>query len=120
MGLVFNKTFVFEYSADTPLARQQGVGQLMCWTAIKLACESGCSMFSFGRTSSRNQGLLTHKRRWATKEEDLVVFSYSKSKFKVPSVARFGFGRRLIRIMVKMAPAPLYRLMGDLYYNHWA
>ena len=120
MGLVFNKTFVFEYSADTLLARQQGVGQLMCWTAIKLACESGYSTFSFGRTSSRNQGLLTHKRRWATEEEDLVVFRYSKTGFNVPSVARFGFGHSLIRMMVRRAPAPLYKLMSDLYYDHWA
>ncbi len=120
MGLVFNKSFVFEYSADTLLSRHQGVGQLMCWTAIKLACESGYAMFSFGRTSSRNQGLLIHKRRWATKEEDLVVFRYSKSGFSLPSVDRLGLGHSLIRMMVKMAPAPIYRLMGDLYYDHWA
>jgi hypothetical protein len=117
--LKFNGLWTAEYSGvaqnETP-----GIGPLLFWESIQAAIRDGASNYSFGRTSLTNKGLLDHKRRWATIEEDLTDFvSCSRAK---PDPARQSDGlapyQAGVRLLMRYTPGPVQKLIGDFAYRH--
>jgi CelD/BcsL family acetyltransferase involved in cellulose biosynthesis len=120
--LKFKGLWTAEYSG-TPDSAIRGSGPLLYWETIQLAKRSGAECFSFGRTSLDNAGLLDHKRRWGTIEEDLVdLVSYRDSR----SVEGYE-GRRTVfstvcgvavQLVQRYAPARVQKQLGDFVYRH--
>lgn len=118
----FKDLWTAEYSgtADTAI---QGISALLSWETIQRAKDSGAACFSFGRTSLDNTGLLDHKRRWGTVEEDLVDFirqrgSTSAQGGESPKEGGLALYRTAIRLFVRYAPAAVQKLVGDFCYHH--
>jgi hypothetical protein len=118
----FKDLWTAEYSG-VPDNRIRGISPLLYWEAIQRAKSSGAACFSFGRTSLDNTGLLDHKRRWATIEEDLTDFinrrgstsAQSNESSKAGGLAVYGTA---VRLLVRYAPAAAQKLVGDFCYRH--
>jgi hypothetical protein len=120
--LKFRDMWTSEYSGTADHAIN-GVGQLLNWDAIQRARGSGANYFSFGRTSLDNGGLLDHKRRWATVEEDLTDFMSGKDVRVLDGEedASKSGGRTLYDTAVRLfhhAPPALQKSFGDFCYRH--
>ncbi len=120
--LRFRDLWISEYSGNTDEA-QNGVNQLLYWETMKAAHADGARTFSFGRTSSTNEGLLSYKRRWAPVEEDLAEFSLyadakSGAKENAKSPRETSLPYRLTRLLLSKAPGPLSHAIGNYCYRH--
>jgi hypothetical protein len=122
LALKFRDLWTAEYSgiADNAIP---GIGPLLYWVAIQRAKSSGAACFSFGRTSLDNTGLLDHKRRWATIEEDLVDFtsrrgSRSEQGHGSREAGGLALYRTAVRLLVRYAPPAVHKSIGDFCYRH--
>ena len=90
------------------------------WQAIKHACERGCKIFDFGRTSPNNEGLMTFKQRWGTQVHELPQFWYPSTGNGRDffADAEQSLQRRLIRYLSRKSPKSLLPYLGELCYRH--
>ena len=120
--LKYKDLWTSEYSAST-LDALHGVNQLLYWETIVQAIAAGAKVFSFGRTSLSNSGLLAYKRRWSTSEEDLAEYllpgageaSRSPSGFAklvAPQAAEW------FKVLLRYTPVTLNRIIGGYCYRH--
>ncbi len=120
--LKFKDLWTAEYSGTADNANP-GISPLLSWEAIQRAKNCGAAFFSFGRTSLDNAGLLDHKRRWATTEEDLADFvdrggnasAQGRGSHEAGSLALYGTA---IRLLMRYAPAAIQKSLGDFCYRH--
>ena len=101
----------------------RGISPLLYWETIQRAKSSGAACFSFGRTSLDNTGLLDHKRRWATVEEDLTDFSSCHGSTSArgnesPKTAGLAIRGTAVRLLVRYTPAAFQKCVGDFSYRH--
>jgi CelD/BcsL family acetyltransferase involved in cellulose biosynthesis len=125
--LTFKDLWISEYSGDTAEARA-GTNQLLYWDTIRRAHAAGAKIFSFGRTSASNEGLLAYKKRWCTVEEDIVALSLERGRKssedqsedkKNPGLAReSSLTYRAARFIVAKAPMRISHLIGNFCYRH--
>ncbi len=116
----FNRMFSSEYAGDSAEGRGGGVNQVLYWEAIKKACEKGYSIFSFGRTSSLNEGLLIFKRQFGACEEDIGTCVYPASACKAVPNAERSTASAMVRWISGRGPLWLNRMVGAFCYRHWA
>jgi CelD/BcsL family acetyltransferase involved in cellulose biosynthesis len=110
----FKNMWTSEYSADARNSTR-GISPLIYWETIQRAKNSGATIFSFGRTSLDNIGLLIHKRRWATIEEELIEYV---SPANVMSVQHNEFFKSAMRLFIRYAPNMVQKFIGDFSYRH--
>ena len=120
--LSVGNVWISEYSGNVDDATS-GVNQLLYWETIKRAQDAGATIFSFGRTSASNEGLLSYKRRWATVEEDLIDFALPLKSAAFSSAPKMqdpkeSWTYRSIRSLIGKAPTPVYHLIGAFCYRH--
>jgi hypothetical protein len=120
--LIFKDQWISEYSANADGAIS-GVNQLLYLETIRQACAEGARMFSFGRTSLQNEGLLSYKRRWGTIEEKLTDYTLRRGPGGVqarddgspPQDSRMY---RLCKKVIAKAPLPVCQMIGNFCYRH--
>jgi hypothetical protein len=121
--LIFKDQWISEYSgnADGVIS---GVNQLLYLETIRQACAEGARKFSFGRTSIRNEGLLSYKRRWGTIEQELTNFTLrrddgneTQSRDDITHLED-SLVYKLCQQVVAKAPLPVCKLIGDFCYRH--
>jgi CelD/BcsL family acetyltransferase involved in cellulose biosynthesis len=118
--LRFKDTWISEHSGSNDDANS-GVNQLLYWETIKRAIKNGATIFSFGRTSATNEGLLSYKRRWNAIEEDLVDFTLApEGRAAADSIVarEHSTSYKVVRAILARAPRPLYHAIGGYCYRH--
>ncbi len=121
--LIFKDQWISEYSANADGAIS-GVNQLLYLETIRQACAAGAQKFSFGRTSIRNEGLLSYKRRWGTVEEPLTDFTLFPNGKQEPAASDNGSPSEDSRLyvfcqrVIAKAPMPICKTIGDFCYRH--
>ena len=120
--LPFRDLWISEYTGNTNSA-PHGVNQLLWWDTIQRAQASDARWFSFGRTSSDNEGLLAYKRRWAPIEEDVVHFTNkapnaSLTNARVIKLPDFSTLYGITKLLLRKAPTPVCRMIGNFCYRH--
>lgn len=118
----FKDLWTSEYSGES-VDSSRGVSQLIYWETIQLAKKSGAANFSFGRTSLENTGLLTHKRRWATIEEDLTDYVSSPGGISILDYEPDKSGERskyynAVRFIMRHTPTAVQKFIGNFSYRH--
>ena len=120
--LTYKDLWTSEYSASAYNALH-GANQLLYWETIRRAMDAGAKVFSFGRTSVSNLGLLSYKRRWHTAEEDLSEYVLSRSG--TPERAPGGLvelvgprARAAFKLLLRNSPLSVNRLIGTYCYRH--
>ena len=116
--LKYNRTFLLDYLADEAGLRPDGIAQFIYWKAINIAHETGFEVFSFGRTAIWNSGLMNFKNCWGTTVEDLPVLLYPSRLAERQERNRSTVSYRLVSVLAKAMPQPLYRLLGEFCYKH--
>jgi len=117
-ALADGDTYIFEYAADLPEWRKEGVNQALYWHAIEDAQQLGCRVFSLGRTAADQENLLQYKRRWGAQEDDLgnYVDPPAAPAAIAPQPAK---SRRLVGALLAHAPRPVYEGLSNAIYRHW-
>jgi FemAB family. len=118
----FKNLWTSEYSGDADDSIR-GVSPLIYWETIQCAKNSGAANFSFGRTSLDNTGLLIHKRRWATIEEDLTDFISTPGTMSAQGHEFSKFGGLVkydtaVQLLMRYAPTAVQKFIGDFCYRH--
>ncbi len=116
--LVDGETYIFEYAADLPEWRKEGVNQAIYWHAIEDALQLGCRVFSLGRTAADQANLLMYKRRWGAQEDNLGN-CVDPPPAPATTEPRPTPSRRLIGALLAHAPRPIYEGMSNAIYRHW-
>jgi CelD/BcsL family acetyltransferase involved in cellulose biosynthesis len=121
--LIFRDQWISEYSANADGAIS-GVNQLLYLETIRQACAQGAQRFSYGRTSTDNEGLLSYKRRWGTVEEKLTDYTLRRTgapKLQVKGSAASLRDSRLYNVCkqaIARTPMPVCKLIGNFCYRH--
>lgn len=119
--LTYKDMWTSEYSASTDHALS-GVNQLLYWETIRRAIAAKARVFSFGRTSATNLGLLSYKRRWHTTEEDVTenVLLRAGDADHMPSAAELLGPRamELLKTLLRKSPLAVNRIIGGYCYRH--
>jgi hypothetical protein len=120
--LMYKNLWTSEYSASSEDALH-GVNQLLYWETIRRAIAGGAKVFSFGRTSVTNLGLLSYKRRWNTSEEDLTEYVLLRdgAADRAPGGIAEPIGPRakeLFKLLLRSSPVALNRIIGGYCYRH--
>lgn len=121
--LIFKDRWISEYSGNADGAIS-GVNQLLYLETIRRACANGAQSFSFGRTSVRNLGLLSYKRRWGTVEGKLTNYSLRQDSGDQVEVGDAGsqledsLVYKLCKQVIAKAPMPVCRTIGNFCYRH--
>jgi len=117
--LKFKDTVYYKFGASDRSFRHLRANQLLFWRAIQLAAQSDFKLFDFGRTALSNAGLQEFKKRWGTSAEPisyLSILSSEKSLQTMPDGNFVQIAQKILRVM----PAPLTRLSGELFYRYLA
>jgi hypothetical protein len=101
----------------------KGVNQILYWEAIKAAHAAGAKVFSFGRTSLANEGLLVHKRRWKTIEEELMYCNVPLGTENARDTENqvhgsYSSGYRFTKFIAGIVPKFMSQRLGDFCYRH--
>ncbi len=118
LSLKHQKLFTVEYSAEIADTRRLGVNQTLYWAAIKEAHRGGQEIFSFGRTSPNNKGLLAYKSCWGTSVEELPTFFFPETACRYVDKREESFQHRFIKKIAGTAPLPVCRCLGEFCYRH--
>ncbi|MCX7974663.1 MAG: GNAT family N-acetyltransferase [Candidatus Aminicenantes bacterium] len=89
------------------------------WEAIKIAYNSGCRWFDFGRTAPANRSLIDFKRRWGTEEIEIPVYAYSSDRTRKSLIQESGLARKFANIVFRDSPSPIYNSLSNLFYRHY-
>lgn len=90
---------------------------LIYWEAIKLAYNTGCRFFDFGRTSITNKSLISFKRRWGTEEVEIPIYSYPAGKARKGLLKEHKMVDTFPHLIFRWSPYPIYAGLSDLYYR---
>ena len=120
--LKFKDLWTAEYSGTADDA-PRGSAPFLYWETIQRAKSSGAGCFSFGRTSLDNTGLLDHKRRWSTVEEDLVDFVFRRGSTPAqghdnPNNGILALCGTAAQLLQRYAPPVVQKYIGDFAYRH--
>ena len=105
---------VYKYSASDAAALSSKPNDLLISTAIRDACESGCSHFDFGRSELATEGLRAFKSGFGATEETLryaVIGEFEGGG---------GDGGGTVRRVLQRSPAWATRVVGELCYRYAA
>jgi len=88
------------------------------WEGIKLSSSMGYKIFDFGRTSSRNESLISFKNRWGTTVVDLPHFFYPEQDSEKALQREISSGYKFIQMLCKRSPDFLYPSIGRFCFRH--
>ena len=120
-GAVFlhdNKTLTYKFGASDSRFWNLRPNHQIFWRAILWGCENGYDVFDWGRTDIDNPSLCDFKRGWASDEQ---VLSYTVLSDR-PPLSRIGdgFQKNILKGAVQRFPLWFCRLVGELFYVHFA
>lgn len=116
--LKFRDMVVSEFNCDSGQFRNLGGNQFCDWEAVRMAHKEGYDIFSLGRTSPQNKGLMEYKDKWATSVECFSSFFAPGSAFRQIGERETTMRYKLVKKLSEKSPAPLFHLLGRCIYRH--
>lgn len=114
----FGQMATSEFACDVKEFRSLGVNQFCEWEAIKMAHGEGFKIYSFGRTSPLNTGLMASKDRWGAEVDNLPSLffpgQFAERCERFESTWRY----RCVSKLAAKAPRFLSRTIGSFVYQH--
>ncbi len=112
----FGSKAMYKFGASDTKYQHLRANNLIMWEAIKWYAEKGYDSFCFGRTESKNTGLIQFKAGWGAKEYIIKYFNYDLKRNSFAATKQRLTGMQN-KIFAKM-PISLLRLSGTLLYRH--
>lgn len=116
--LKFKDLAISEAIGDRIEFRKLGISYYLYWEGIKLAYRESYRMFSFGRTSVQNQGLLSFKRGWGTVEESLLEALYPLRLSQKMKERESSWKYNAVKKIAERTPNFLFHMLGNIVYRH--
>jgi hypothetical protein len=116
--LKFKDRVSAEYLAWDDRYSQISPNHLLFWEAIKKAHDEGFRVFDFGRTSIRNESLMSFKSRWGSRILDLYEAVYPKQAMKTDIMRDATFAFRMVQIACRYCPESALSLLSRICYRH--
>lgn len=115
----FGNMVIGEALGDQPDYRGFRTSYFLFWNAIRQSYKDGYKIFSFGRTSVKNQGLLSFKRAWGTVGETLSEAMYPRDLFQEKmQTQESSWKYKAAKALANSTPNPFFRIVGILLYRH--
>ncbi|NLE01599.1 MAG: GNAT family N-acetyltransferase [Fibrobacter sp.] len=106
--------YSFEYLARAGQKDPLHCNHFLYWHGIKRALEYGCKIVSFARTSVRNVGIDTFKRRWGTVVKPYYDYVYPNRNY----IHRDNnLLYHMMKKYCKKLPLPVFRFFGEIVYK---
>lgn len=112
----YKSTMTYKYGCSDERFHKIGPMQLLMWTAIQEAKNTGLLSFDMGRTEWNNEGLLRYKDRWASERSTLIYLRHPESKVHESERFKLDMAKRI----VSLAPDFLLASAGRILYRHIA
>jgi CelD/BcsL family acetyltransferase involved in cellulose biosynthesis len=113
--LHWHQTLCYKYAASDDRDQDLRPNHLLTWEAINWGHENGYTLFDFGRTDIKNEGLRTFKCRWGADEKPLSYSVFSEQNIKASS----GKITSLMNKVITNSPPFICRAAGELLYKHF-
>lgn len=112
-------TLVYKYGCSNPQFNPLGGMHSLMWRAIREGNAAGLRTFDFGRTDADQQGLITFKSRWGTKQSVLIYLRYGESDTSTHflDLSR-SWKRKAATYLVSHLPSGIVLKMGRMFYGH--
>jgi CelD/BcsL family acetyltransferase involved in cellulose biosynthesis len=112
--LVAGGTLTYKYGASDRRHLGLRPNNLLFMEAIHWGCANGARLLDFGRTDVGNAGLRAFKRAWGAEETPLRhTYFAARPPVIAPSRAHRALGH-----LIRRAPAPFSRFVGEALYRH--
>jgi CelD/BcsL family acetyltransferase involved in cellulose biosynthesis len=112
--LVAGGTLTYKYGASDRRHLSLRPNNLLFMEAIDWGCANGARVLDFGRTDLDNEGLRAFKRAWGAEETPLRHTYFAER----PPASAPGRAQRALGPLIRRAPAPFGRLVGEALYRH--
>jgi len=114
LTITHKQSMVYKYGCSDARFHKFGGMALLFWNAIQEANHKGIEEFEMGRSDSANLGLIAFKEHWGAVGSKLDYWTY-------PSADRLTShspSKALLRRFVRVAPDPILKVTGELFYRH--
>jgi CelD/BcsL family acetyltransferase involved in cellulose biosynthesis len=113
-------TMTYKYGGSDPACNRLGGMHLLFWRAIEEAKSAGLRCFDFGRTEAEQQGLITFKARWGTRQSKLTYSRYSVAADVQHAFepAASSWKSKTARFLLAHMQPSLLSLVGRALYRH--
>jgi len=119
-GILFflHKDVIYsKFSASNPNYLKYHPFHVLRWRMIQQGCQNGFKYLDFGRVSPDNQGLVTFRRQWGTKETDLPYYYWPSVK-GFTSIKEKTLKYKIANLVMRLTPTFLSKHAGSLFYRH--
>jgi CelD/BcsL family acetyltransferase involved in cellulose biosynthesis len=117
--LCHKDTLVYKYGCSNPQFNHLGGMHSLMWRAIREGNAAGLRTLDFGRTDADQQGLITYKSRWGTKQSVLTYLRYGESDTSTHFLdLSMSWKRKAATYLVSHLPPGIVLRMGRAFYGH--
>jgi CelD/BcsL family acetyltransferase involved in cellulose biosynthesis len=112
--LRYKSTLTYKYGASLAEHYDKRPNNLLHLEALRIGCESGCSVMDMGRTEPHNEGLRRFKRQLGAEERELSYTAAPpvRKRKRLPALSNIQ------RTIIRRTPAAVGRLLGAAAYRH--
>ncbi len=115
----FNHKAIFKYGASDHIYHPLRPNNLVMWETINWYRENNCHLLNLGRTDTGDKGLLEYKRSWGGEESELNYFRFSCNQNKYIT-SPYNKYDSILSLIGSCTPVPLLKLIGKVFYRHFA
>jgi hypothetical protein len=114
LTITHKQSMVYKYGCSDARFHNLGGMAFLLWNAIQEANQLGLEEFEMGRTDIGNIGLIAFKEHWGTIGSKLSYWTYPTAG----RVTSHNPSKAVLRQFVRVAPDPILKLTGELFYRH--
>jgi hypothetical protein len=118
LTIVYKDTLVYKYGGSDSRFNKLGGMHLLLWRAIQEAKAAGLRFVDFGRTDEDQQGLVTFKKRWGSKQSNLTYSRYGLMCNTGHIFESYFLNGKCSAARQLLTHMPGFTLLGRALYRH--
>ena len=111
---IYKNTIIYKYGASDSEKLYLRPNNFLFDEVIKYACEQHFKLFDFGICLKENTGLERFKLGWGATEEEISYVLIDKNGFHTYNKKNYN---KFFHFILKILPAPLNVLLGEIFYK---
>ena len=112
--ITHKQSMVYKYGCSDARFHNLGGMALLFWNAIQEANHIGLEEFEMGRSDKGNLGLIAFKEHWGAVGSKLNYWTYPSAG----GLTSHNPSKAVLRQFVRVAPDPILKMTGKLFYRH--
>jgi len=116
----WKKTLVFKFGASDYLFQNLRANNLLHWSAVELALDSGFSGLDLGLSDDDQPGLITYKRHLGAIEKEIRFFNFTPKGFAAAPGWKDGLKKITETATAPEVPDLVTEETGNIFYRFFA